>query len=47
MNNGEIYRGDFHKGKAEGPGTILHTDGSVFEGYFKENMKEGPFSFEI
>ena len=36
-----IYKGNWVKGKREGFGAFFYSNGCRFEGYFKENMKEG------
>lgn len=37
-----MYKGYWKKGKREGFGVFFYSNGCRFEGYFFENLKEGP-----
>ncbi len=36
-SDGSLYIGEFQKGKAEGKGAYIFTDGSYYQGNFKDN----------
>ena len=39
--NGNMFEGDFMKGELHGNGVMKYGDGSVYEGEWKENRREG------
>ena len=43
MANGEKYRGMFRANKKNGKATVIHADGSRFDGTFKDDVKDGAF----
>lgn len=38
---GDIYQGEYFKGKRQGKGIYSFANGSVYEGEFKDNVKSG------
>ncbi len=43
FSNGETYEGTMIKGKKEGKGILVDTAGNIFEGSWKNNIREGKF----
>ena len=41
LASGEYYEGDFEKGKRNGYGTNVWTDGWKHTGYWKDNLRNG------
>ena len=39
--NGNLYEGEFLKGEMNGKGLMTYGDGSMFEGNWSENKREG------
>ena len=44
---GNIYEGEFLKGELTGKGTMKYGNGSVYEGEWHENMRQGNYLFPI
>lgn len=39
-HSGDLFIGQFHKGKADGPGRYIFKNGSYYDGEFKDNVAE-------
>jgi hypothetical protein len=39
--NGDIYMGHWRDGKPDGTGSLIHIDGTIYNGQFKNGLKNG------